>query len=104
MNAAGLSLLIVGSCLRYLRWRRGTIELIEEKLVIEGSYDVSIWLRNMWTINFLDNSLVRRVVRIDSKTDAVQIKFTSEQAFATFAEELVKRLDPHENAKINRIL
>lgn len=90
---------IIGFLLWLLRWRNGKIEITEDKLIINGSYNVSIWLRNMWEVDVRDYNYNRWRIRIDSKTDAIQIKFKTEREFEDFSEKLVKLVCHVENIR-----
>jgi len=98
-NIAFLSIAIgYGLCL--FRWRKGKIELTDEKLIIEGSYFVSIWLKNMWELDVRDYKYNRWRIRLDSNVDAVQIKFRTEKEFEDFSEKLVALVGQVENIKL----
>jgi len=86
-----------GFVLRLLRWRTGKIELTDEKLIIAGSYYVSIWLKNMWEVDFR----AKRKIRLDSNVDAVEIKFRTEKEFVDFSDRLIKLVAPIESVKFN---
>jgi hypothetical protein len=89
--------------LRLFRWRRGKIELNEEKITIDGSYYVSISLSNMWEVDIRNVEHHRWCIRLDSKTDAVQIKFKSEKEFESFSEKLVQLVGHVENIKLKTL-
>ena len=97
-NIAFLSVAI-GFVLWLFRWRTGKILLTDEILMIEGSYNVSIWLKNMWKVDIRDQKYSRWRIRLDSNVDAVQIKFRSEKEFEAFAEKLVDLVAHVENIK-----
>jgi len=100
LNNVSFLILGVGSLLWLFRWRRGKIELTDEKLIIDGSYHVSIWLRNMWEVDVRDLKYHRWRIRLDSKTDAVEIKFGTEKEFEDFSEKLVYFVRHVENVKL----
>ena len=91
---------IIGSVLWLFRWRKGKIELTDEKLVIDGSYIVSIWLKNLWVVDVRDYKYNRWRIRIDSNVDAVQVKFRTEKEFEDFSEKLVGLVGHVENIKL----
>jgi hypothetical protein len=75
MNNIAFMSIAIGFGLWLFRWRTGKIELTEDKLKIHGSYLVSIWLKNMWSVDIQDVKFGRWRIRLDSNVDAVQIKF-----------------------------
>lgn len=89
--------LAVGGCVRLLRWRTGTLELTEEKLIIAGSYHVSIWLKNIWKIDFNP----KWKVRLDSNVDAVDIKFRNEKEYVAFTDKLIKQTVQFDTIRFN---
>jgi hypothetical protein len=100
LNNIAILCIITGFGLWQLRWRAGKIELTEDKLVIQGSYPVSIWVRNMWEIDIRDMKYRRGIIRIDSNVDALQLKFKTEREFEDFSEKLVQRTEQVENIKL----
>ena len=90
---------IIGSGLWLFRWRKGRVELTDEKLIITGSYLVSIWLKKLWVVDVRDYKYNRWRIRLDSNVDAVQIKFRTEKEFEDFSEKLVKLVGHLENIK-----
>ncbi len=92
--------LAVGIGLWLFRWRLGKIELTEEKLIIDGSYPATIRLLNMWEVDIRDFNYERFRIRLDSKTDAVQIKFRTEKEFEDFSLRLIELVGNVENIKI----
>ena len=86
----------LGGCMWLFRWRKGKLEVTDEKLIIKGSYDVSIWLKNMWEIDFQANWKVR----LDSNVDAVEIKFNTEKEFKDFSEILIRLVGQVESIKL----
>jgi len=98
-NIAFLSLSI-GFLLWLFRWRTGKIELTGDKLVIDGSYYVSIWLKNIWEVDIRDMKNHRWRIRLDSNVDAVQIKFKTEKEFENFSEKLIQLVGQVENIKL----
>jgi hypothetical protein len=100
MHYIALLSALIGFGLWLFRWRTGKIELTEEKLIIEGSYYVSIWLRNMWEVEVRDLMYNHWWIRLDSKTDAVQIKFRTEKEWEDFSEKLVSLVGHVENIKL----
>jgi len=84
------------------RWRTGKIELTDEKLIIEGSYLTSFWLRNMQEVDIrdLEWAFHRWRIRLHSQTDAVEIKFRSEKEFENFSEKLVKVVGQFDNVQV----
>lgn len=97
MNTIAILSIAIGFGLWLFRWRAGKIELTDDKLIIEGSYDVSIWLRNMWEVDIRDMKYHRWRIRLDSNVGAVQIKFRTEQEFEDFSEKLVQLVEQVEN-------
>lgn len=91
--------MLIGFGLWIFRWRSGTIELTEEKLVINGSYHVSIWLKNMWEVDVRDYKYNRWRILLDSNVDAVQVKFRAEKEFEEFSERLVRLVGQVDNVK-----
>jgi hypothetical protein len=100
LNNIAIACLAIGFGLWLLRWRKGKIELTNEKLIIEGSYFVSIWLKNMWAVDVRDYKYNRWRIRLDSSVDAVQIKFRTEREFEDFSEKLVGLVGHVENIKL----
>jgi hypothetical protein len=98
-NIAFLSL-VLGGCLWLFRWRTGKIQLTDEKLMIEGSYKVSIWLKNMWEVDLCYTSFSRWRIRLDSNVDAIQIKFSTKEEFENFSKKLLQLVEEVENIKI----
>jgi len=92
--------IVIGSGLWLLRWRTGKIELTDDKLTIIGSYYVSIWLKNMWEVDVRELKHLRRIIRLDSNVDAVQIKFKTQNEFESFREKLLLLEEYVENIKI----
>jgi hypothetical protein len=86
----------LGGCIWLFKWRTGKLEVTDEKLIIKGSYDVSIWLKNMWEIDFRANWNVR----LDSNVDAVEIKFKTEKEFKDFSDALIRLMGQLENIKL----
>jgi hypothetical protein len=100
VNVIGILTIVIGFVMRtLLKWRPGKIELNDDQLIIEGSYRVSIWLRNLWEVDVRDTSY-RRVINLDSNVDAVQIKFKTEQEFEAFSEKLIVSAEQGDNIKI----
>jgi hypothetical protein len=97
MHVIAFFSIALGMVLRLLRWRTGKIELTDDKLIIVGSYYVSIWLRNMWEVDFR----AKWKVRLDSNVDAVEIKFKTEKEFVDFSDKLIKLVSPIESVKFN---
>lgn len=87
----------IGACLWIFRWRTGKLELTDEKLIINGSYDVSIWLRNMWEVDLVYTRFTPWSMRLDSNVDAVQIKFKTKQEFERFSGKLLQLVDKVDN-------
>jgi hypothetical protein len=100
MNCIALLSMALGFGLWLFRWRTGKIELTDEKLIINGSYFVSIWLRNMWEVEVRDLIYNRWWIRLDSKTDAVQIRFRTEKEWQDFSDKLVSLVGHVENIKL----
>ena len=100
MNSIAFLSIAIGFGLWLFRWRTGRIELTEDKLIIDGSYYVSIWLRNMWEVDIRDMQYHRWRIRLDSNVDAVQIKFRTEEEFEDFSEKLIKLTEQFENVKL----
>ena len=90
----------LGGCMWLFRWRTGKLEVTDEKLIIKGSYDVSIWLKNMWEIDFR----AKWKVRLDSNVDAVEIKFKTEKEFKDFSEILIRLVGQVENIKLKEAI
>ena len=100
MNNIAILSLAVGFALWLFRWRRGKIELTDDKLIIDGSYYVSIWLKNMWEVEVGDMKFHRWIIRLDSNVDAVQVKFATEEEFEQFSEKLVQLVGQIDNLKL----
>src|SRR5690349_7069768 len=100
MNNIAFLSIAIGFGLWLFRWRTGKIELTEDKLIIDGSYYVSIWLRNMWEVDIRDMKYHRWRIRLDSNVGAVQIKFRTEEEFEDFSEKLIKLTEQFENVKL----
>jgi len=100
MNNIAMLCIVTGFGFWLLRWRTGKIELTEDKLVIQGSYPISIWLRNMWEADVRDMKYRHWIIRIDSNVDAVQVKFKTEREFEEFSEKLVQFVGQVENIKL----
>lgn len=83
--------------MRLLRWRTGTLELTEEKLIIAGSYHVSIRLKNIWKVDFNP----KWKVRLDSNVDAVDIKFRNEKQYVAFTDKLIKQTVQFDTIRFN---
>lgn len=99
MNVIGFVSMAIGLGLRMLlKWRTGRIELRDDQLIIEGSYRVSIWLRNMWEVDFR----AKWIIRLDSNVDALEIKFNTEEEFVDFSDKLIKLVAPIEHIKFSR--
>lgn len=96
-------ILAVGWGLWLFRWRSGLLALTSEKLTIEGSKDVSIWLKNMWEVDIRNLYGNRWIVRLDSNVYAVQIKFKDKNEFTHFVELLVDHVNSFDNERL-RIL
>lgn len=92
--------ILVGCILLLFRWRFGKIELTNEKLLIHGSYDVSIWIKNIWEVEVRDLVNHRWRIKLDSNVDAVHIKFKTEKEFETFSEQLIQRCGQVESIKL----
>jgi hypothetical protein len=92
--------LAIGLILLPFRWRQGKIELTDDKLIIDGSYHVSIRLTNMLEVDVRNLKYSRWGLRLDSKTDAVQIKFRTEKEFESFSERLVQLVGQVEKIKL----
>ena len=90
---------LVSDC-GYLDGGAEGIKLTDDKLIIDGSYHVSIWLRNMWEVDIRDMKYHRWRIRLDSNVDAVQIKFRTEEEFEDFSEKLIKLTEQFENVKL----
>lgn len=95
LHVIALLSIALGVVFRLLRWRTGKIELTDEKLIIAGSYSVSIWLKNMWQVDFRP----KWKIRLDSNVDAVEIKFETEKEFVDFSDKLIQ-LVAHAEGKI----
>jgi len=100
MNNVAFLSIAIGFGLWLFRWRTGKIELTDDKLIIKGSYYVSIWLRNMWEVDVRNMKFHRWIIRLDSNVDAVQIKFKTEEEFENFSEKLVRLVGQVENDKL----
>jgi hypothetical protein len=100
MHYFSIICIAIGFGLRLFRWRAGKIELTEEKVIIEGSYHVSIWLKNMWEVDVRDLMYHRWCIRLDSNVDAVQIKFKTELDFENYSEKLVQLVEHVENIRL----
>jgi len=100
MNNIALLSIAIGFGLWLLRWRKGKIELTDDKLIIHGSYLVSIWLKNMWSVDIQDVKFGRWRIRLDSNVDAVQVKFRTEKEFEDFSEKLIQLVGQVENIKL----
>lgn len=101
-NVALLAMSVSG-ILWLFKWRSGEIELTDDRLIIHGSYYVSIWYENMWEVNVRDFSYHRRRIMLDSNTDAVHIKFRTEEEFQNISEKLIQLVGHIENIKLNTI-
>lgn len=99
-NAIAILCLVIGFVLRSFRWRTGKLELTNEKLMINGSYSISIWPKNMWEVDIREVKFHRWTVRLDSNVDTVQIKFRTDNEFDTFVEKLLQLVEQVENVKI----
>jgi hypothetical protein len=100
MNNIAFMSIAIGFGLWLFRWRTGKIELTDDKLKIHGSYLVSIWLKNMWSVEIQDVKFGRWRIRLDSNVDAVQIKFKTEKEFEDFSEKLIQLVGQVENIKL----
>ncbi|MBS1507081.1 MAG: hypothetical protein JSS79_10585 [Bacteroidetes bacterium] len=100
INNIAILCIMIGLGLMLFKWRTGKVELTDEKLIIEGSYQVSIWLRNMWEVDVRDMKYHRRTIRFDSNVDAVQIKFKTKKEFEDFSEKLVSLVGRFEAVKL----
>jgi len=100
MNNIAFLSIAIGFGLWLFRWRTGKIELTDEKLIIHGSYFVSIWLKNMWSVDIQDVTFARWKIRLDSNVDAVQVKFSTEKEFEEFSEKLIQLVGQVENIKL----
>lgn len=100
LHALALVSVALGGLLWPFRWRTGKIELTDEKLIINGSYPVSIWLRNMWEIDLCYTSLTMWRIRLDSNVDAVQIKFKTKEEFQRFGKKLFQLAEQVETIKL----
>jgi hypothetical protein len=100
MNSIAILCIVAGLGLMLFKWRTGKIELTNDKLIIEGSYHVSIWLRNMWEVDVRDMRYHRWIIRLDSNVDAVQIKFKTEKEFEEFSKKLVSLVGQFETVKL----
>jgi hypothetical protein len=100
MHGIAFLCVAIGFGLWLLRWRTGKVELTEDKLIIIGSYYVSIWLKNMWEVDIRELKHLRWTIRLDSNVDAVQIKFRTENEFANFSEKLLQLEEQFENIKV----
>jgi hypothetical protein len=98
-NIAMISVAI-GFGLTLFKWRYGKLELTDEKLIIEGSYRVSIWLKNIWTVEFIDTGRLKGTIRIDSNVDAVQIRFRSLPEYQEFTDQFIDMLKAQGNEKV----
>lgn len=94
-------ILLVGGFLWLFKWRRGVLELTNEKIMIRGSLDVSIWLKNMWEVDVRNWEWQRRIIRLDSNVFAVEIKFKTEKDFECFSEKLIDLVEDVENIRIS---
>lgn len=100
MNNIAILCVLVGLGLMLFKWRQGRVELTDDKLIIDGSYQVSIWLRNMWEVDVRDMKYQRWTIRLDSNVDAVQIKFKNEKEFEDFSEKLISLVGQFETVKL----
>jgi hypothetical protein len=100
MNNIAFLSLAIGFGLWLFRWRTGKIQLTNEKIIIDGSYHVSIWLKNMWEVDIRDMKYQRWSIRLDSNVDAVQIKFRTGKEFEEFSEKIIQLAGQVENIKI----
>ncbi len=100
MNNIAILCFVIGFGLTFFKWRTGKIELTNDKLIIEGSYHVSIWLKNMWEVDVRDMKYHRWTIRLDSNVDAVQVKFKTEKEFEDFSEKLVSLVGQFETVKL----
>jgi hypothetical protein len=98
MNIMGILSIVIGFTVRLVfKWRTGKIELTDDKLIINGSYYVSIWLKNMWEVDFR----AKWRIRLDSNVDAVEIRFKTEKEFVDFSDKLIQLVAHFENVKFN---
>lgn len=75
-----------------LRWRRGTVSLAEQQLIIEGSISFSILMEKIREISFFHSDFMagnKRLMQIKTSTGVFKIKFISDESFAQFAERVV---------------
>ncbi len=100
LNNIAVLHLVVGFGLWLFRWRSGNIELTDDKLIIDGSYPVIIKVVNMWEVDIRDFKYERFRIRLDSKTDAVQLKFRTEKEFETFSLRLIELAGNVDNIKM----
>lgn len=91
---------LLGAGLWRLKWRRGKLELTNEKLLIAGSYVVSIWLKNLWEVEVRDWKYHRWTILVDSNVDAVQMKFKTEAEFEKFSRRLISLASQFETIKL----
>jgi hypothetical protein len=100
MHVVAFFSIAFGSSLLLFKWRSGKIELYDDKLVINGSYYVSIWLNNMWEVDIRDLKYHKWCLKLDSNVDAVQIKFKTEKEFKDFSEKLIQLVEHVESIKL----
>lgn len=96
LHLIALLSMVLGGCFLLLRWRTGKLEITDEKLFIYGSYNVSIWLKNIWEIDFLP----KWKIRLDSNVDAIEINFKTEREFKLFSERLIQVIEQFDSIKI----
>lgn len=101
LTNVALMVLLLGLALYAFKWRKGKIEITEDKLMIHGAYYVSIWLKNMWSVDVRDSQHLRRRIKLDSNVDAVHIKFRNQEEFKRFSESIINAVKQVENIKIS---
>lgn len=99
MNMIAILSVLIGLVLLRFKWRSGKLSLTDEKLIIDGSYYVSIWLKNLWEVEIRDMG-DHRTIRVDSNVDAVQMAFDSGEEFEGFSEKLVAIAGQIENIRL----
>ena len=102
-NAIAFLLLFAGFVLYYFRWRKGTIDITDKQIVINGLIGASILTEKVKEISFFHSKYFghKRMIQIITSDSVFKVKFKNQDSFEDFSQKLVVAAGQFEGVKID---
>lgn len=103
LNFIAILLFLVGMILYGLRWRNGTVKLVDNQIIIDGQLAVGVMMDKIKEINFIDSEASfgnKRLIQIITRDGVFNLKFKKDENFTDFSEKLILAVGPYERIKI----